>query len=210
MVVVDRQRDVLPAPTSFAVALRLPPAVDLTGEQFFQFCQLNSEVRIERTADGEITVMPPTGGPSRRPQHARRRTGRALGGCRRLRRGVRLLNRVRASQWRRTGHLTWPGYCAVVWRGSPPKRSGDSCRCVPTSSSNFVRPPIAGVRRAQDAGVPGQRRASGLVDRPRPRRVAVYLADGSVQRLERPVSLSGDPVMPGFLLALDSVWEPAL
>ena len=62
MVVVDRQRDVLPAPTSFAVVLRLPPAVDLTREQFFQFCQLNSEVRIERTADGEITVMPPTGG----------------------------------------------------------------------------------------------------------------------------------------------------
>ena len=41
---------------------RMPPAVDLTREQFFQFCQLNSEVRIERTADGEITVMPPTGG----------------------------------------------------------------------------------------------------------------------------------------------------
>ena len=52
-------------------------------------------------------------------------------------------------------------------------------------------------------------RLGWLID-PDRARVAVYLADGSVQRLERPASLSGDPVMPGFLLALDAVWEPAL
>ena len=44
-------------------AVRLPPGiVDGNEEEFFQFCQANSELRIERSADGEIIVMSPAGG----------------------------------------------------------------------------------------------------------------------------------------------------
>ena len=62
MVAVDPQTAVRPRRTDSALVLRLQPAIDLTREQFFHFCQLNSEVRIELTADGEIAIMPPTGG----------------------------------------------------------------------------------------------------------------------------------------------------
>jgi Uma2 family endonuclease len=34
----------------------------LTDEQFFDFCQQNRDLRIERTANGEIIIMTPTGG----------------------------------------------------------------------------------------------------------------------------------------------------
>ena len=44
------------------VVLRTRPAFDLDDEQFFEFCRLNDELRIERSADGDIEVMPPTGG----------------------------------------------------------------------------------------------------------------------------------------------------
>lgn len=44
------------------VHLRLPPAVQMDDEQFFAFCQENADYRIERDADGEIAIMPPTGG----------------------------------------------------------------------------------------------------------------------------------------------------
>jgi len=44
------------------VHLRLPPAVQMDDEQFFAFCQANAGYRIERNADGEIAIMPPTGG----------------------------------------------------------------------------------------------------------------------------------------------------
>ena len=40
----------------------MQPAVDMSREQFFQFCQPNRDVRIERNAEGSIAVMAPTGG----------------------------------------------------------------------------------------------------------------------------------------------------
>lgn len=43
------------------VVLQMRPIVDLDDDQFFAFCQLNRDWRIERTAEGELVVMPPTG-----------------------------------------------------------------------------------------------------------------------------------------------------
>jgi Uma2 family endonuclease len=47
-----------------AVTLNIPPAVGLTDEQFYQLCIANDEWRIELTAAGELIIMPPTGGES--------------------------------------------------------------------------------------------------------------------------------------------------
>lgn len=43
------------------VVLQTRPAVDMDDNQFFEFCQLNRDWRIERTAEGELIIMPPTG-----------------------------------------------------------------------------------------------------------------------------------------------------
>jgi Uma2 family endonuclease len=43
------------------LVVRMHPVIDLTDDQFFEFCQLNRELRIERTANGELLIMPPTG-----------------------------------------------------------------------------------------------------------------------------------------------------
>ena len=42
--------------------LNFQPVIALTEEQFFDFCQHNRDVRIERNAKGEVLVMSPTGG----------------------------------------------------------------------------------------------------------------------------------------------------
>lgn len=47
--------------TSAAVVLDLRPVIDLTDEQFYELCRANHELRFERTAEGEILIMPPTG-----------------------------------------------------------------------------------------------------------------------------------------------------
>lgn len=43
----------------------LPPQltlnINLTDEAFFQLCQNNRDLRFERTAAGELIIMPPTG-----------------------------------------------------------------------------------------------------------------------------------------------------
>jgi Uma2 family endonuclease len=44
------------------VVLHWPPSLRLVNEQFFDFCQANKELRIERTAQGDCEIMAPTGG----------------------------------------------------------------------------------------------------------------------------------------------------
>ncbi len=43
------------------MVLKFYPVVEMTADQFFDFCQLNRDYRIERTASGEIIIMSPTG-----------------------------------------------------------------------------------------------------------------------------------------------------
>jgi Uma2 family endonuclease len=52
---------VLPQAQILPLVIRLKPLIELTDEQFFEFCQINPELRIERTAQGELLVMPPAG-----------------------------------------------------------------------------------------------------------------------------------------------------
>jgi Uma2 family endonuclease len=47
-----------------ALTLKVPPTVGLTDEQFYQLCVANEEWRLELTANGELIIMPPTGGES--------------------------------------------------------------------------------------------------------------------------------------------------
>ncbi|MGB3779093.1 MAG: Uma2 family endonuclease [Tunicatimonas sp.] len=43
-------------------AIRLPPRLQFTNKEFFDFCQENRDLRFERNANGEIIIMAPTGG----------------------------------------------------------------------------------------------------------------------------------------------------
>ena len=44
------------------IVLRFEPGIHLSDEQFFQLCQQNCDLRLERTAEGDIVVMLPAGG----------------------------------------------------------------------------------------------------------------------------------------------------
>jgi len=46
------------------LTLNLPSTVALTDEQFYQLCIANEEWRLEVTPEGELIIMPPTGGES--------------------------------------------------------------------------------------------------------------------------------------------------
>lgn len=42
--------------------LDLSSVIQLTDDSFFQLCQPNRNLKLERTAVGKIIIMPPTGG----------------------------------------------------------------------------------------------------------------------------------------------------
>lgn len=46
--------------TALTVSLR--PTIDLTDDQFYELCRNNPDIRFEQTAKGELIIMPPTGG----------------------------------------------------------------------------------------------------------------------------------------------------
>ena len=45
-----------------SLTLNLNPIIKLTQEQFYKLCETNPELKLERNAQGELIVMPPTGG----------------------------------------------------------------------------------------------------------------------------------------------------
>lgn len=45
-----------------AITLNLNPVIQLTDEQFFQLCQINELIRFERNPDGTLLLMPLVGG----------------------------------------------------------------------------------------------------------------------------------------------------
>ncbi|MEH2402578.1 Uma2 family endonuclease [Nostoc sp.] len=44
---------------STPLTVNFPSLVQMTNEQFYEFCQANGDLRIERTANGEVLIMPP-------------------------------------------------------------------------------------------------------------------------------------------------------
>jgi len=44
--------------------LHTGPVLELNEEQLFEFCRINQDWRIERTAEGDLETMPPTGDPA--------------------------------------------------------------------------------------------------------------------------------------------------
>src|SRR4051794_33570219 len=43
------------------LVVRLPSSARMTDEQFLEFCEINSELRMEREANGDIIIMTPEG-----------------------------------------------------------------------------------------------------------------------------------------------------
>jgi Uma2 family endonuclease len=45
-----------------AITVNFNSVIDISDEQFFQLCVSNPDTKFERNANGEIIIMPPTGG----------------------------------------------------------------------------------------------------------------------------------------------------
>ncbi len=71
-----------------------------------------------------------------------------------------------------------------------------------------LRSPTDSLRAAQEKMVEYLENGArlGLLLEPKGRRVYVYRPGEPVRRLDDPASVSGEPVLPGFVLELSEVW----
>ena len=184
--------------------LELRPVVNLQDDQFYEFCRINRDVRIERNAEGELLIMPPTGGETgARNAEVTMQLGRGpsatgVGSLFDSSTGFLLPNRaVRSPDAAWISHSRLP---ALTER----RRFIALC-------PDFVlelRSPTddLGVLQAKLCEYLENGASLGWRIDPDARLVYVYRPETPVQRIENAVELSGDPVLPGFVLDLREIW----
>ena len=187
-----------------ALILNLSPTIELTDEQFFQLCQHNQDLRIERTAQGELIIMPLAGWGS--GSRNARLTAR-LGNCTDINgtgiafdssTGYKLPNGAN-----RSPDASW------ISQECLEAINPDPARFMPMAPDFAVelRSATDGLRATQrkmqeylDCGV----RLGWLID-PQNQQVEIYRLGQNVEVLKSPLSLSGEDVLSGFVLDLTGI-----
>ncbi len=191
---------------SMPVVLHVPTTLEMTQDQFFEFCQANRDFRIERTAEGDLLIMPPAGGETSHRNAGltavfyvwARRDGSGLvfdsSGGFQLPNGA---TRAPDVAWVRRSR--WDALTAKERRGFAP--------LCPEFVLELRSPSddLSKLQEKMEEYVANGARLGWLID-PVSRRVHVYRGDGRVEILEDPSSVSGDPTLPGFVLELSDIW----
>lgn len=178
----------------------------MTDDEFFAFCQANRGLRIERTSEGDLIVMSPSGG----------RTGN-----RNLKLGARLENWAEANGNglafdSSTGFILPNGAerspdLAWVRRSRWDQLTAKQQESFPPLCPDFVvelRSPTddpENLLAKMDEYVANGAQLGWLID-PFEKKVHVYRPGEAVEVLDNPGSISGGPLLPGFSLDLALVW----
>jgi Uma2 family endonuclease len=184
-----------------------PSRLRMSDEEFFMFCQLNPELRIERTSGGDIIVMAPTGG----------KTGR---------RNARLI--AAFGSWAekdgsgqyfdsstefilpngagRAPDLSW--IRNERWFALTEKQQEQ----FPPLCPNFVvelRSPtdrLEALRTKMQEYVANGAELGWLID-PLERKVHIFRPGLDPEVLENPLQVSGEPLLKGFVLDVQVLWD---
>ena len=195
--------------SSAAIALNIPPTLrlTLTHEQFVELAIANRELQLERTEAGELIVNPPTGGETGYRNldiegqlwfwNRQTRLGKAFNSST----GFHLPNgadRSPDAAWVRQER----------WDALTPEQKEGFIPLSPDfvvelrSKSDRIKPLQDKMQEYMENHV----RLGWLIDR-KNRKVEIYRQNQEVELLENPATLSGEDVLPGFVLDLTEVWR---
>ncbi len=189
--------------TTLAIALQ--PTLELTDEQFEEICRHNRDLRLERSARGELIIMPPTGGET---------------GHRNLKLAVRLgtwseQNNLGLAFDSSTGFKLPNGAIRAPdaawvrrdrWQALAPEQRQKFIPLCPDfaielrSPSDELEDVRSKMREYQDNGL----QLGWLID-PKTQTVEIYRAQQAPELVMNPTSLSGEPILPGFSLDLTGI-----
>ena len=188
------------------IVLRLSPVIEMTADQFLAFCEMNDAVRIERTAEGELELMPPvhidTGSKeldiaAQLRNWARRDTnGVAFGPSA----GFTLPNGAI-----RSPDASWIPRSRLAELTTEDKRGfGHICPdfVIELRSQSDS---LSVLRTKMEEYIESGARLGWLID-PQNKHVYVYRPNSEVEILENSDTVSADPELEGFTLELEEVW----
>jgi Uma2 family endonuclease len=201
---------VLPQVEIHPVVLKLTPVINLTDDQLFELCQLNQDWRIEYTAQGELIVMPPTGGET--SNRNAELTFQVQAWTRQDQAGVAFDS---SGGFKLPNGATRSPDAAWVRRSRLAGLSREQKQKFLPLCPDFaieLRSPTDNLRAVLDKMqeyLDNGAQLGWLLD-PLTRRVHVYLPQRPPEILEAPSTVSADPLLPGFVLDLRKIWEPDL
>ena len=189
-----------------SVTLRLRPVLDLSPDQLLELSSLNNDVRLELTAQGELIIMAPAGF----------ETGE---------RNAEITTQLRVWAKRDGTGVTGDSSTGYTLKGRAVRSPGASWllrsrrdalsaeqrRKYPEICPDFVIELVSSsdrlrvVQRKMEEWLDNGVRLGWLID-PEAKRVYIYRPNAEVQQLDNPASISGDPVLPGFVLDLRETW----
>ncbi|WP_293124903.1 Uma2 family endonuclease [Microcoleus sp. bin38.metabat.b11b12b14.051] len=189
-----------------AVTINFNAIAKITDDQFYQLCRQNPEVKFERNAQGEITVMSPTGGETGNYNFEisidfgiwNRRT--KLGVCFDSSTCFKLPNGAN-----RSPDVSW------IEQHRWDALTTEQKQKFPPIAPDFVlelMSPTDSLKDTQDKMqeyMDNQVKLGWLINR-KTRRVEIYRQGQDKEILECPAELSGEDILPGFVLNLQAVW----
>jgi|SRR5436190_2636954 Uma2 family endonuclease len=198
--------EVLEPVEQIPLVIHTAPALQMNDDQFFEFCQLNGDLRIERTAKGDLIVMAPAGGSSSRgnaelaylfEQWSRvDRTGKIFdssGGFKLPNGATRSpdISWVREERLNRLTNEEWEKFLPLCPDFVLELRS-------PSDPIGVIKEKM--VEYLENGALLGW-----LLD-PLKKQVHVYRPDAAPEILDSPQKLSGEPVLKGFELKVPEIW----
>jgi Uma2 family endonuclease len=179
--------------------------IDLTDEQYFQLCQNNRDFRFEQTTLGELLIMPPTGGETGRrnvkitTQLDNWNTKDNLGEVFDSSTGFILPNRAKRSpdaSWVKSER--WNDLTSEQQEKFPPICPDFVVELRSASDS------LTELQEKMKEYIQNGARLGWLIDR-KNRQVEIYRPGQDVEVLNNPANLSGEDILPGFVLDLIAI-----
>ena len=188
----------------------LPPQltlnINLTDEEFFQLCQNNRDLRFERTAAGELIIMPPTGSDTGNRNfdiavelgiwNKQTKLGKGFDSST----GFKLSNGKDVSP-----DVAW--IKKERWDSLTPQQQNKFAPIAPDfvielrSASDNLKLLQEKMQEYIANGV----KLAWLIDR-KQRKVFIYRPNCAVEELDNPQTLTGEDILPGFVLDLSEIW----
>lgn len=190
-----------------ALILNLSPVIQLNDDDFYNLCQVNRDLKLERTAKGEIVVMSPTGGEGGKKEadliidlgiwSRQTQLGIAFSSST----GFKLPNgadRSPDAAWVRQER--WEALTPQQRRKFPPLAPDFVIEL--RSATDDLGTLQAKMQEYMENGV----RLGWLIN-PQQRQVEIYRLGQPKETQDSPNSLSGEDVVPGFLLDLNRIFD---
>lgn len=188
------------------ITLQMSPAIALDEDSLFDFCQLNSHLRIERTATGELIIMSPTG--SETGNRNAKLIQQLANWTDRDGTGVEFDSSagfVLPNGATKSPDASWVNL--NKWHALSKAQKAKFAPICPDFVVEIASPSddLITLQNKMQEYIDNGAALGWLIDRPS-RRVYIYVPNKDVEILDNPATVNGDPLLAGFVLDLTKIW----